>query len=137
MDINYSLVIIATLAQFILGGLWYSPLMFGKWWMEIMGVESCSKEEMEKLQKSMGAFYALQIFLTLVSTIVLSMFINSMSEYSAYLTALFVLIGFIIPTQIAGVIWGKTSKTVWAKQIFVMVAYQLVGIMITAFVLSY
>lgn len=137
MDINYSLVIIATLAQFILGGLWYSPLMFGKWWMEIMGVESCSKEEMEKLQKSMGAFYALQIFLTLVSTIVLSMFINSMSEYSAYLTALFVLIGFIIPTQIAGVIWGNTSKTVWAKQIFVMVAYQLVGIMITAFVLSY
>jgi high-affinity K+ transport system ATPase subunit B len=134
---NYTLIIIATLAQFILGGLWYSPLMFGKWWMEVMGVESCSKEEMQKMQKSMGAFYALQIFLTLVSTIVFAMFINSMPDYSPYMTALFVLVGFIIPTQIAGVIWGNTPKTVWSKQIFVMAAYQFVAIMITSFILSY
>ncbi len=31
--INYFAVLAAALSTFILGGLWYSPLLFGKAWM--------------------------------------------------------------------------------------------------------
>ena len=32
-SINYLAVLVAALSTFILGGLWYSPLLFGKAWM--------------------------------------------------------------------------------------------------------
>ena len=32
-QINYLAVLVAALSTFILGGLWYSPMLFGKAWM--------------------------------------------------------------------------------------------------------
>ncbi|HEY9031850.1 MAG TPA: DUF1761 domain-containing protein [Kangiella sp.] len=33
-EINYFAVIVAALLSFAIGGLWYSPLLFGKMWLE-------------------------------------------------------------------------------------------------------
>ena len=33
--INYLAVLVAALSTFVLGGLWYSPLLFGKTWMRL------------------------------------------------------------------------------------------------------
>ena len=33
--INYFAVLVAALSTFVLGGLWYSPLLFGKAWMRV------------------------------------------------------------------------------------------------------
>ena len=33
--INYLAILVAALSTFILGGLWYSPLLFGKVWMRV------------------------------------------------------------------------------------------------------
>ena len=33
--INYLAVLVAALSTFILGGLWYSPMLFGKAWMRV------------------------------------------------------------------------------------------------------
>ena len=32
-NINYFAVVVAALSTFLLGGLWYSPMLFGKPWM--------------------------------------------------------------------------------------------------------
>jgi hypothetical protein len=37
LDINYFAVIAAALACFLIGGLWYSPLLFGNAWMRANG----------------------------------------------------------------------------------------------------
>ena len=140
MEINYTLVAVATVAQFVLGALWYSPLLFGKWWMQIMEMSHLSKEELQKMQKAMTPFYIVQIMLTLLSTFVLAMFIHYLEManvgFHAYGVAGWVWLGFIAPTQIASVIWANTEKKFWCKQIFVMTSYQLVGLMITAYILS-
>ena len=34
-SINYLAVLVAALSTFILGGLWYSPMLFGKVWMRV------------------------------------------------------------------------------------------------------
>jgi hypothetical protein len=38
MEINYFAVIVAAASTFVLGGVWYSPLMFKKAWMTASGV---------------------------------------------------------------------------------------------------
>lgn len=133
-------IILATIVQFILGAVWYSPLMFGKWWMEIMECTHLSKEELEKLQKEMFPFYGLQFLLTLLSTYVLMMFVYYLGlanvGFHAYGVAGWIWLGFIFPTQVAGVIWANTKKKFWAKQIFIMGSYQIVALMITAYILS-
>lgn len=131
------LILLATLVQFILGGFWYSPLMFGKWWMEIMEATHLSKEELQKLQKEMLPFYGLQLLLTLLTTFYFARFANYFTpSFGIYSVAFWVWIGFIAPVQVACVIWANTKKRFWFKQIFIMVSYQLVAIMITAFILS-
>lgn len=138
IEINYTLVAVATVAQFVLGALWYSPLIFGKWWMQVMEMD-CSKlspEEMKKMQKSMTPFYGLQLLLTVFMTINLATLIALLPKFGPYTLAFHIFLGFIVPTQIGGVIWANTKKKFWLKQIFVMVTYSLVGIMLATYILS-
>jgi len=37
VGINYWAVLVATVAAFVMGGLWYSPLLFGKAWAKLRG----------------------------------------------------------------------------------------------------
>jgi hypothetical protein len=139
-ELNYMLIGVATVAQFILGAVWYSPLMFGKWWMQIMEVAHLDKESLAKMQKEMAPFYALQLMLTLVTTFclanVLAFGTMANPDYSVYGAAFWTWFGFIATTQVSTVIWGNTKKKYWAKQLFVMLSMQLVGIMLATLILS-
>jgi hypothetical protein len=131
------LVCVASVVQFILGALWYSPVLFGKQWMEIMEVTLLSDDEMKKMQKSMAPFYILQILLTLVSTLTLAKLITLIPGQSAYVTALLVYGGYIVPTQIASVIWANTKKEYWLKQILIMCTYQGIAITLATYIVTY
>lgn len=37
VNINYLAVLIAAIVSMIVGGLWYSPILFGKMWTKAMG----------------------------------------------------------------------------------------------------
>lgn len=38
-DINYWAVIVATLSSMVVGSIWYTPRVFGKYWMRVTGVD--------------------------------------------------------------------------------------------------
>ena len=107
MEVDYTLVGLATLAQFIAGALWYSPLIFGKWWMEIMESANMSKEELQKMQKEMMPFYGLQFLLTLFSTFALANFMAYATNLGIYHAAFWIWIGFMGPLQSFSVIWAN------------------------------
>lgn len=136
MEVNYLLVFFAAVAQFILGGLWYSPLMFGKWWMEIMECTNVPPEELKKMQKEMMPFYGLQLLLTLLTTVSFANLLPYISAFSAYHIAFWIWLGFVAPVQVACVVWANTKRKYWLKQIFVMLSYQLVNAMLMTFILS-
>jgi len=46
--INYLAVVVAALSTFILGGLWYSPLLFGKAWMRVNNFTDSDLETFSK-----------------------------------------------------------------------------------------
>ncbi len=136
MDLNYLAILIASFAQFVLGALWYSPILFGKQWMGIMGITHLSQDEIQKMQKEMGPYYAVQFALTVLYTLALACAITAWPESYGIPVALKIWAGFVVPTQISGVIWGSTKKPQWLKQILIMTSYQLVGIIIASLILS-
>ena len=139
MTINFTLIIVATIVQFVLGALWYSPLIFGNVWMNIMkDGGTCTKEEMEKMQKELIPFYFLQLFLTLITTWVLANNIAyaNVTGAAVYYYAGFMWLGYMMPVSVSSVVWANTKKKYWAKQIAVMVGGQFIFLMVAAFILS-
>lgn len=135
---NFGLILLATVLQFILGALWYSPLMFGKVWMSVMEVSNYSKEELQKMQKSMMPFYGVQIILTLITTFVLAnnLAFNNLTGAAAYGYAFFMWFGYMMPVAVSSVIFGSTKRKFWAKQIGIMLGMELIGIMLATLILT-
>jgi hypothetical protein len=69
--LNWLAIIVAAVSAFILGGLWYSPLMFAKRWMKETGIteESTKNTNMVKL-------FSLAFLLSLIASFFLAMFIG-------------------------------------------------------------
>ncbi len=70
-DINYLAVFVAAVSNFILGGLWYSPALFGKPWMAASGMT----EEKAK-EGNMPKIFGLAFVLEFVAALVLAMFLG-------------------------------------------------------------
>lgn len=118
MQLNYLAIIIATVLQFAFGAFWYSAL-FGKLWGKIHGFDKLSKEVQEKMMKEMGPFYGLQAFVTLVTTVILAIFITYQPEWNAFAMAGFFWLGFVVPTQVSSVIFSNTPKEWMLKKVSV------------------
>lgn len=130
MTIHFLLLLVVTFVQFFLSALWYSPLMFGKTWMKIMGVHEKSKDELKKMQKEMFPFYLLQFVLTLMTTAFYGLFLRFLPFQNAVSLMTFFWGMVVLPTQISGVIWGNTPKKYWLKQVSIMSGASLLSMLL-------
>src|SRR6187431_1531644 len=70
-QLNIWAVLVAGLSTFLIGGLWYSPAVFGKAWMRENGLTE------ERLKKSsMVKVFGLAFFLALIAAVNLAMFMG-------------------------------------------------------------
>lgn len=71
-NLNWLAIVVAAVSAFILGGLWYSPLMFARRWMKETGItdESTKNTNMIKV-------FGLSFILALVASFFLAMFIGA------------------------------------------------------------
>jgi len=70
-NLNYWAVLVAALSTFLIGGLWYSPAVFGKAWMKENGLTE------ERLKHgNMVKIFGLAFFLALIAAINLAMFMG-------------------------------------------------------------
>jgi hypothetical protein len=109
--------------------------MFGTWWMEIMGANNCTQEDLKKMQKEMTPFYLLQLLLTLFMTFSLASLAPYIPAFSTYHIAFWIWVGFLIPASVSSIIWGNTKKKYWVRQIFILTVSQLLCLMIAAYIL--
>ena len=72
MHLNYLAVLISALSAFLIGGLWYSPVAFGKAWMR----ENGFKDEEDLKQSNMVRIFGLTFFLSLIAAVNLAMFMG-------------------------------------------------------------
>ena len=71
IDINYLAVVVAALSAFALGGLWYSPLLFGNGWMTAAGITSEQTQ-----QANMAKVFAVSFVCSLLGACVFAMFLG-------------------------------------------------------------
>lgn len=71
-NLNWLVIIVAAVSAFVLGGLWYSPLMFVKRWMKETGIT----EESTK-NANMFKIFGLAFLLSLIASFFLAMFIGA------------------------------------------------------------
>lgn len=137
MNINYLAILIATILQFICGAIWYSAL-FGNLWGKIHGFDKLSKETQQEMMKAMGPLYAVQFFVTIITTSVLALFIAALpQDWNAFGMAGFLWLGFVVPTQVSSVIFGGTESKWIVKKIAVQAGAALLCLQVAAAVIHF
>lgn len=109
-DINYLAVLVAALASMVVGAIYYSPPLFGKAWMKMIGL----KPSQAKKDQSMG--YVLGAIAGLVTAFVLAHILDMTGAEEwvlALQTTFWVWLGFFATTTLHRVAWEKSGWDWW------------------------
>jgi hypothetical protein len=125
VSVNYLAIITGAVLSMVIGAVWYGPL-FGKKWMEIIGVDPTDEDAKKKMQKSAGPLYLVQFLLTLFQVLVLAHLIADTTKVGGLERALWIWAAFVIPTMAGAVMWtNQNSKLKWSR-FLIQGGYQLV-----------
>jgi len=118
-------VFAAALATMVLGFLWYSPLLFAKPWMILMGYDPNDKAKLDEMRKGAGKLYGLSFVASLVSAFVLAKIIDVTTVNTAIYgmkVAFAVWLGFVTTVQLTGALFSRQPT----KLYLINTGYQLV-----------
>jgi hypothetical protein len=107
--VNLLAIGISSIAGFMIGMLWYSPLLFGKIWMKAIGL---SEEKLKTQQKSMSK----TLLIAFISQILMAYVLASLPAVTfnaALLLGIMLWAGFIVTTMINPVLWQNQSVKVY------------------------
>jgi Protein of unknown function (DUF1761) len=125
MGINLLSVLAAAVACMVLGFLWYSPLLFARPWMVLMGYDPEDKAKLAEMQKGAGKMYAMSFVASLLSAAVLAKIIAVTTVNSTLYgmkIGFAVWLGFVTTVQLTSVLFAKQP----AKLYLINTGYQLV-----------
>jgi hypothetical protein len=138
IHINMMAILVAVVANFILGFVWYTPL-FGKTWGREMGFDMNVKPPASALVKGMvfmviGNFLMAWVFAHNMAAWSYVPGANEMSPVSTIMSsAIFTWLGFYLPVDLGAVAWEQKS---W-KLFFINTGYHLMMLFVAAIVLTY
>lgn len=132
MTLNYFTIFLATLAQFIVGAIWYTPI-FGKLWGKIHGFDTQSKEVQAQMMKSMGPLLAAQFIMTILTSLAIALLVRALpTDWNLFVTVGLFWLGFVVPTQVSAVLFGGTDGKWVVKKIAIMTGGSLACLMTAA-----
>jgi hypothetical protein len=109
----------------VLGSLWYSPLLFAKPWMILMGYDPNDKAKLDEMRKGAGKMYGLSFLASLASAFVLAKIIDVTTVNTALYgmkIAFAVWLGFVTTVQLTGALFSRQPT----KLYLINTGYQLV-----------
>jgi hypothetical protein len=127
--VNWIAIVVATVATFILGGLWYGPL-FGKMWMAGSGMTE-EKAKQGNPARTFGVSFVLQF----VAAVILAMFIGPDATLRfATLAGLAVGLGWVATGLGVIYLFEQRPLSHWiANAGYMTVAFTMMGAIIGAF----
>ena len=114
VHVNYLAVLVAAVAVFVLGWLWYSPLLFFKPWMRARGMDPVAAMAGAKMP---GGKLVIEFARCIVLAYVIARFVALLgvgSSLGAVHFGLFVWIGFPVIILTGSVLWENTPWKVAA-----------------------
>jgi hypothetical protein len=133
MDIstlNWLAIIVAALANFLVGGLWYSPLLFGKLWMK---ENNFTEEELRK--GNMPKIFGLTFVFSFVMAFNLAMYLNDAGTTASWGAIAGFLAGFgwvAMAILVIGQFERKSTKYMLIHAGYVTISFILMGLIIGA-----
>ncbi|OUS73571.1 hypothetical protein B5G52_04825 [Pseudoalteromonas sp. A601] len=85
-QVNFFAVLIAALSSFALGGIWYSPLLFQRIWMEACGLTELDLKTIDPKRVFIGSF-----FLSFFIALSLSLFVGPTPSLGVSVGAAFII----------------------------------------------
>lgn len=132
-SVNLLALIAAVVAYMAIGFLWYSPVLFAKPWMKLMGY---TPESIKDAQREMGTLYLLSALAALVTAFVLAQIFKWVlpNTVNAALGISFMIwLGFIAPVQFTDVMFGKRQMNLF----LINTGYQLTGVLAMGAIIYY
>lgn len=135
IQVNYISVFVAAIVSMAAGFLWYSPVLFAKPWMKLMGFTA---DGLKKMQKEMSMMYGLSFVLSLLTAYVLFHIMTLSINFFHYskistglISAFWIWLGFVMPVQVTGVIFGQkgVGKDQWSL-LAINTGYQLAALLL-------
>lgn len=134
INVNIGAVLVAAVAQFIIGAIWYMPL-FGRLWGRIHGFDEYDEQTQAVMQKQMLPLLALQFVLALLTSYVLAHFMVLVADTEFYKLAFWVWLGFMMPVQVSAVVFGGTKHRWIVTKAAIMTGGSLACVMVAAWIL--
>jgi hypothetical protein len=134
MKINYAAVLVSGVVYWLLGGIWYSPLLFGGKFIEIM---RWSPEQLARIEREgAGAQLALAFVGSLVAAYVLAHIVrytNAENATDGAKTGLWLWLGFIVTTNLNTVFFEFRPLGLYLINIgYHLVAFLVMGALLAA-----
>lgn len=124
-DVSYVAVLVATIAAWLFGWIYYGPL-FGKKWMQLTGMKGGKKDK-----EGMGKKMATHFITMFIFAYTLAVFIGSTGSVAVAggaTLAIVVAIGFIAMHDVGGMLWRKDSFNLYLlNQVYNVIALALMG----------
>ncbi len=122
-------IILAALANVIIGVVWYLPAVFGKQWMVLAGIDP------NVPQKGQAKGFVVMIISALVASLVLAMFVSGLKAdtiIKGAISGFFAWLGFIATSQLTDTIFSRKPL-----KLFVITAgFHLVAIVVMGAILA-
>jgi hypothetical protein len=129
-NINYLAVLAAAVSTFLLGGLWYSPLLFGKAWMRANNFTDADVQTFSKAR-----MFGWSIVFSLVMAINLAMFLaapDTNARWGATAGALAGLGWVAMSIAIIGLFENKSWSYIAINGSYMTIAFTIMGLIIGA-----
>jgi len=134
--INYLAVLVAAIVIFVLGGLWYSPVLFAKRWIAL---QNRTEEEMraQAAAANMPLMYFSAFICAFLQAWVLAMVMGHMAQvadmsvaHAAIFSAL-IWLGFAATTSYATALFSGKPRQLWLiDSLYNLVSFILAGIIL-------
>jgi len=125
MDVNLWAVLVSALATMVVGFLWYSPWLFARRWMILMGLDPDDKAKIAQMKKSAAPSYILSLVASALAAAVLGKIIAVATIDTALYgmkVGLAVWLGFVTTVQLTNSLFSQQPAKLYA----INTGYQLV-----------
>ncbi len=128
-QLNYGIIFLAAAASFVVGALWYSPLILGKEWLKEMNM---TEEDIKKKGAGeMNLIYLMAFVQTLLKALFLAILFRMLGVSNVYLgtyLGLFVCVGFTATSIGVNYLFeDKSMEVTWISVSHHMAAFMAMG----------
>jgi hypothetical protein len=135
MGIDLWAVVVAAFSTMLVGFLWYSPLLFARPWMVLMGYDPEDKEKLKEMRKGAAKMYGLSFLASLLSAAMLAKIVTITTVNTALYgmkIGFAMWLGFVTTVQLTSVLFARQP----VKLYLINTGYQLVCYLVMGGILA-